>query len=40
MKVYDDEAPIEKVMKLALAIKDSKNAIAKLKFDYEIQISS
>ena len=38
MKVCDNEAPAEKVMNLALVIKDSKNSITKLKFDYEVQI--
>ena len=38
VKVHEDEAPVEKVVKLALMIKDSNNVVAKLKFDYEVKI--
>lgn len=39
MQVHEDEEPAKKVGKLALVIKDSKDIMAKLKFEHEVQIS-
>lgn len=38
-KVGEVEPPTQKVTKLALAIKESKNTLAKIKFEYGVQIS-
>lgn len=39
MKVGGEEPLAEKVMKLTLSIKESKNTLAKIMFKYEVQIS-
>lgn len=36
VKVHEEESPAENVLKLTLAIKESKKMIAKMKFDYEV----
>lgn len=38
VKVVEEEPPPEKVMKLTLAIKESKNTLETIKFEYEVKI--
>jgi len=38
MNVREEDPPAEKVVKLNLAINESKNTLAKIKFKYEVHI--
>ena len=39
MKIHEEDPLVEKVAKLALAIKESKNTVGKMKFEYEVHRS-